>query len=342
MSADEAILSIGSDTGGSIRCPSAYCGVTGIKPTYGRNSRYGISAYSNSLEQVGPLTKCVKDTALMLEIMAGYDARDSTSANVPVDEYTKFLDGDIGKITIGIPNEFFSAGIDADVVKAVKDGIKSLENMGAQVQEVSLPNVQYALPTYYLIAMCEASSNLARFDGIRYGYRTKNKDAVKNIITRFKAQNIPISEFGAEYMVTRMEGFGPEVRRRIILGTFALSTGYADQYYTRALKVRTLIKNDFVNALKKCNLLIGPTMPTTAFKIGKCTDDPIQMYMEDILTVPINLAAVPSMSLNCGFDKNKMPIGMQFIGRYFDEKTLLRTTYALEQKLGLYKQRPAL
>jgi aspartyl-tRNA(Asn)/glutamyl-tRNA(Gln) amidotransferase subunit A len=236
--------------------------------------------------------------------------------------------------------EFLVPGINAEVVKAVKDGIKLLEKAGAQIKEVSLPNVEYALPTYYLIAMCEASSNLARYDGLRYGYRTKNKEKVQEIITRFKQQNIPLSEFAAEYMVTRMEGFGAEVRRRIILGTFALSSGYSDQYYLRALKVRTLIKDAFVNALKQCNVLIGPTMPSTAFEIGKMTDDPLLMYMEDILTVPINLAAVPSMSVNCGFDTKNMPIGMQIIGRYFDEKTVFRTAYTLEQKLKLYQKKP--
>jgi aspartyl-tRNA(Asn)/glutamyl-tRNA(Gln) amidotransferase subunit A len=340
MIADESILSLGSDTGGSIRCPAAYCGVTGIKPTYGRNSRYGIVAYSNSLEQVGPVTKCVQDSALMLEVMAGFDPRDSTSANVPVEKYTQFLEGGIEDLTIGIPKEFFGEGIHPDVTKAVKDAIKIAEKLGAQLQEVSLPHIKYALPTYYLIAMSEASSNLARFDGLRFGYRTKNEELVKDIYSRYKRQKIPISETAAEFMVSRMEGFGPEVRRRIILGTFALSAGYSDQYYIRALKVRTLIKNDFLKALKDCNVLIGPTMPNTAFAIGTKTDDPLQMYMEDILTVPINLAAVPSMSINCGFDRSKMPIGLQIMGRYFDEKTVFRLAHTLERKLGFYTQRP--
>jgi len=274
--------------------------------------------------------------------MAGKDARDSTSADVPVDPYSTLLDGGVEGLTIGLPKEFYGPGINAEVVKSVKDGIKILEKQGAHIKEVSLPNVEYALPTYYLIAMCEASSNLARYDGLRYGHRTKNKEKVKEIITRFKQQNIPLSEFAAEYMVTRMEGFGAEVRRRIILGTFALSSGYADQYYIRALKVRTLIKDAFINALKECHVLIGPTMPATAFEIGTKTEDPLEMYMEDILTVPINLAAVPSMSINCGFDSKNLPIGMQIIGRYFDEKTVFRTAYTLEQKLKLFQKKPVI
>src|SRR6056297_2631561 len=340
MAADEAIITLGTDTGGSIRCPAAYTGTTGIKPTYGRNSRYGIVAYSNSLEQVGPLTKCVKDTALMLEIMAGFDPQDATSANEPVENYSQLLDGGVEDITIGVPKEFLGEGIDDVVSKKVKEGMKTLESMGASTREVSLPHLKYALPTYYIIAMSEASSNLARYDGLRYGYRTKDKEAVKNVQNKFKQLGVPTSQTAAEFMVTRREGFGDEVRRRIILGTFALSAGYADQYYLKALKVRTLIKNDFLSALKDCDVLIGPTMPHTAFKIGEKTNDPIQMYMEDILTVPINLAAVPSLSVNCGFDSNGMPIGMQIIGDYFDEKSVLKTAYAFEQKTGLYKKRP--
>jgi aspartyl-tRNA(Asn)/glutamyl-tRNA(Gln) amidotransferase subunit A len=342
MASDESIISLGSDTGGSIRCPAAYCGVTGIKPTYGRNSRYGIVAYSNSLEQVGPVTKCVKDSALMLEIMAGYDPRDSTSANIPVDPYTQMLEGGIDGLTIGVPDEFFGEGINPEVKSAVKNTLKEAEKLGAHLKQVSLPNIKYALPTYYVIAMSEASSNLARYDGLRYGYRTSNTEKVKTLYNQFKQQNIPISESAAEIMVSRMEGFGPEVRRRIILGTFTLSAGYADQYYLRALKVRTLIRQDFLKALESCNVLIGPTMPNTAFLIGTKTEDPLQMYMEDILTVPINLAAVPSMSINCGFDKSRLPIGLQIMGRYFDEKTVFRMAYTLEQKLDLYRQHPAI
>ncbi len=342
MAADEGIMTLGSDTGGSIRCPASYTGTVGIKPTYGRNSRYGIVAYSNSLEQVGPLAKCVKDSSLMLQIMAGYDDMDSTSANLPVDSYSEMLEGGIDDLTIGIPKEFMTDGIDPEIINTVKSNISSLEKMGAQIQEISLPNLKYALPTYYIIAMSEASSNLARYDGLRYGYRTKNKEKIKEIQTRFKAAKIPISQTAAEFMVTRMEGFGSEVKRRIILGTYALSAGYADQYYVRAQKVRTLIKNDFISALKKCDILMGPTMPNTAFSIGTKTNNPMEMYMEDILTVPINLAAVPSISINGGFDTNNMPIGIQFIGKYFDEKTILKTAYTLEQKLQLFKRKPQL
>ncbi len=342
MAADEGIISLGSDTGGSIRCPASYTGTTGIKPTYGRNSRYGIVAYSNSLEQVGPLTKCIKDSALMLQIMAGYDKRDSTSAQIPVDHYSELLDGGVDQFVIGVPAEFFGEGVHPTVKKAVQDALSILEKMGAELREVSLPSLKYALPTYYIIAMSEASSNLARYDGLRYGYRTSNTEAVKNIQKRYKQANIPISETAAEFMVSRQEGFGEEVRRRIILGTFALSAGYADQYYLRALKVRTVIKRDFLHALQSCDVLIGPTMPNTAFQIGTKTEDPLQMYMEDVLTVPINLSAIPSLSLNCGFTAQHLPIGLQIMGNYFDEKTILRVAYALEQKQQLFKIRAPL
>lgn len=326
VAADETILSLGSDTGGSIRCPATYCGVTGIKPTYGRVSRSGVIAYANSLEQVGPITKTVKDSALILQNMAGKDPLDATTPDIKLDDYFAEIEKGINGFKIGIPKEFFGAGLNAEVDKKVREGIKILEKKGAEIIEVSLPHIAYALPTYYLIAMSEASSNLARFDGIKYGYTTKDQEGNYNEV----------------FAKTRGEGFGPEVRRRIILGTYALSAGYFEMYYIKALKVRTLIRQDFVNALEKCNILIGPTMPSTAFEIGALLDDPIQMYLEDILTVPINLAGIPSMSINCGFTSNNMPIGMQIMGGFFKESEIFRAAYVIEQELQLFKKKPKL
>ncbi|MBD3353491.1 MAG: Asp-tRNA(Asn)/Glu-tRNA(Gln) amidotransferase subunit GatA [Candidatus Lokiarchaeota archaeon] len=326
IAADETILSLGSDTGGSIRCPAAYCGVAGIKPTYGRVSRYGIIAYANSLEQVGPISKTVKDSALVLQNMAGKDPKDATTVDESVENYLDIIENGIEDFTIGIPNEFYGEGLDPDVEKQVRNAIKILEKKGSNIIKVSLPHIEYALPTYYLIAMSEASSNLARFDGIRYGYKTDNTDG----------------NFNEVFSRTRGEGFGPEVRRRIILGTYALSAGYFEMFYIKALKVRTLIRQDFLKAYEKCDVLIGPTMPATAFEIGTKLDDPIQMYLEDILTVPINLAGIPSMSLNCGFASNGMPVGMQIMGKFFKESDIFRTAYVLEQEMKYFKQRPDL
>ena len=324
ISADETILSLGSDTGGSVRCPAAFCGVVGLKPTYGRVSRYGLVSYANSLEQIGPLTKCVYDSALMLEIMAGKDPLDSTTTTNPVDNYTELLKGSIEKLKIGVPKEFFGEGIDKTVATKVNDSVKELENFGAEILDISLPNIEYAIPTYYIIALSEASSNLARFDGLRYGPATQKREGDVFDI----------------YSYTREEEFGDEVRRRIILGTYVLSAGYYDMFYMKALKVRTLIKNDFLDAFKKCDVLVGPTMPTTAFKIGELVDDPLQMYMLDILTCPINIAGIPSISIPCSWDNNELPIGFQIMGNYFDEKTILKVAFHLEQKLNIYKKKP--
>jgi aspartyl-tRNA(Asn)/glutamyl-tRNA(Gln) amidotransferase subunit A len=325
VASSEVPVALGSDTGGSIRCPAAYCGISGIKSTYGRVSRYGLVAYANSLEQIGPLARSVDDCALLLSIMAGHDARDSTSAQVPVPEYLKLLDGDLSGIVIGVPAEFFGGGLNAEVETAVRNGVATLEQLGAQVQDVSLPHIEYALPTYYLIAMSECSSNLARFDGLRYGYRGEDNEKM-NVTESFSK--------------TRQEGFGSEVRRRIILGTYALSAGFYDMFYIKALKVRTLIKNDFQDALKTCNVLVGPTMPSTAFEIGTKVDDPLQMYLEDVLTVPINLAGVPSLSVPCGLDNSNLPIGMQIMGRFYDEETVLKVGHAFQQRTEYHKQRP--
>ncbi|MHA1684338.1 MAG: Asp-tRNA(Asn)/Glu-tRNA(Gln) amidotransferase subunit GatA [Promethearchaeota archaeon] len=324
IAAREAPLSLGSDTGGSIRCPASYCGVAGIKSTYGRVSRFGLVAYANSLEQIGPICTTAKDCALVLNIIAGKDEKDSTCVDEKIVDYLDPVHADMKGKKIGIPTEFFSGGLREDVKKEVEKAIDTLVDLGAETVEVSLPHLKYALPTYYLIAMCEASSNLARFDGLRYGFRKKD---VKGNYDRV-------------YSATRQEGFGPEVRRRIILGTYALSAGYFDMFYMKALKARTLIQEDFKKALKKADVLAGPTMPTTAFEIGTKMDDPLTMYLEDALTVPINLAGIPSMSVPCGFGSDGMPIGLQIMGNFYDEATVLGVGIALEDKLQIYQKLP--
>lgn len=323
IAAREVPIAIGSDTGGSIRCPAAYCGVSGIKSTYGRVSRYGLVAYANSLEQIGPIAQTTRDCAMMLEIMAGKDPLDSTSVDVPVDAYSNGIESLEG-LKIGIPGEFFAAGLKEDVKRPIDAAIDVLRDLGAETVEVSLPSIKYSLPVYYLIAMCEASSNLARFDGLRYGLRV----------------DVPKGNFDAVYSKTRQEGFGPEVRRRIILGTYALSAGYYDMYYVKALKARTIIQDEFKKALAEVDVMVGPTMPTTAFDIGTKVDDPLTMYLEDILTVPINLAGVPSLSVPVGFDDGGMPVGMQIMGNFFKEAQVLGIGMALEDKLQFYKKLP--
>ncbi|TFG04151.1 MAG: Asp-tRNA(Asn)/Glu-tRNA(Gln) amidotransferase subunit GatA [Promethearchaeota archaeon] len=315
----QAPVSLGSDTGGSIRCPAAYCGVVGLKPTYGRVSRYGLVSYANSLDQIGPIARCVYDCALLMEVMAGEDPLDSTTVNIKVDQYTKQLDQSIDDKIIGIPKEFFGEGLQKSVKNEVKNAIKKLESLGAKTEEISFPHLEYTIPTYYLIAMSEASSNLERYDGLRYGKMTD--DLQGDIFEVFSK--------------TRGEKFGPEVRRRIILGTYALSAGYYDMYYIKALQVRTLIKKDFQNAFKQCDAIACPTMPTTAFKIGELVDDPLQMYLMDVLTCPVNLAGLPGLSVPCGFDDDNLPIGCQIIGNYFEESLILNIGYKLEQELGL-------
>ena len=326
VAARQTVFALGSDTGGSIRCPAAYCGVVGIKPTYGRNSRYGLISYANSLEQIGPITRCVKDAAILMEIMAGKDSYDSTTVDLPVDEYSKELDKPIKDKTLAIPKEFFREGVESVVEQKVMDSIEILKDLGAKIIEVSLPHLEYTIPTYYLIAMSEASSNLERYDGLRYGKMSDNLEGdVFEVFSR-----------------TRGEKFGPEVRRRIILGTYALSAGYYDMFYMKALKVRNLIKNDFQSVFKEADAIIGPTMPTTAFKIGELIDNPLQMYLMDILTCPVNLAGLPALSIPCGFDNKNLPIGFQIIGNYFDEKTILNIGYLLEQELNIYRKYPIL
>ena len=322
IASGQAIFALGSDTGGSIRAPASYCGVVGLKPTYGRVSRYGLVAFANSLDQIGPITKCVYDCALLLEIMAGKDPLDSTSVDIDIDKYTQEIANPIEKKTLGIPEEFFGEGLAKPVKDSVEKAIKTLESLGAKTVNVSIPHLEYTVPTYYLLCMSEASSNLARFDGLRYG--KMSEDLTGDVFDVFSK--------------TRGEEFGMEVRRRIILGTYALSAGYYDMFYIKALKVRTLIKNDFQEAFKKCDSIVCPTMPTTAFKIGELINDPLQMYMMDILTCPVNLAGLPALSIPCGFDNIELPIGFQIIGDYFDEKGILNIGYKLEQELNLFRK----
>ena len=326
ISAGQAIFALGSDTGGSIRCPASYCGVVGLKPTYGRISRYGLIAFANSLDQIGPITKCVHDSALLLNIMAGKDILDSTSVDVKVDSYIEALSESIEKKVIGIPKEFFGEGIEKIVKNKVYESIEKLESLGAITTEVTIPHLEYAIATYYLVCMSEASSNLARYDGLRFGKPSDNQEG--DIYDAFSR--------------ARSQGFGKEVRRRIILGTYALSAGYYDMYYIKALKVRHLIKEDFQKAFDKCDILASPTMPSSAFKIGEKIDDPLKMYMDDILTCPINLAGLPAISIPCGFDGKNLPIGIQFIGNYFDEAKILNIAYQLEQELNIFRKMPSI
>ena len=326
VASGQSIFALGSDTGGSIRCPAAFCGVVGLKPTYGRVSRYGLVAFANSLDQIGPITKCVYDSAQILEIISGKDLLDSTSVDIKVDKYTEELKKPIEKKILGVPKEFFGEAIDNEVKSAINKSIEKLESLGATTVEVSIPHLEYTIATYYLLCMCEASSNLARYDGLRYG----------------KANDPLSGDFYSAFSRTRGENFGPEVRRRIYLGTFALSAGYYDMFYIKALKVRSLIRRDFIEAFKKCDSLVCPTMPSTAFKVGSLIEDPLEMYTQDILTCSVNLAGIPALSIPCGFDSNNLPIGFQIIGDYFDEKGILNIGYQLEQELGIFRKTPPL
>jgi len=318
----EAPAALGSDTGGSVRCPASFCGIVGLKPTYGLVSRYGLVAYANSLEQIGPLTRTVEDTALLMEIIAGHDPRDSTCAGFKSYSFLSRCKEGIAGMKIGIPKEYFGEGVNGQVEKAVWDGIHTLESLGAAWQSVSLPHTRYALAAYYVVAMSEATSNLARFDGLRYGTR-QGED--KDWHTTFSA--------------IRAKGFGPEVKRRILLGTYALSAGYYGRYYLKALKVRTLIKQDFLKAFKEVDILASPTMPIPAFRIGERINDPLSLYMADVFTVPINLAGVPAISVPCGF-AGRLPIGLQLIGPHFGEATLLRAAQAFETATPFHERSP--
>jgi len=324
VAAGECIASLGSDTGGSIRQPAALCGVVGLKPTYGRVSRYGLVAFASSLDQIGPITKTVEDSAILLNIISGYDPYDSTSASISVPDFTSVLGQDIRGIKIGVPKEYFIEGIDKEVESSVKEALKKLESLGAIPLEISLPHTEYAIATYYILATSEASSNLARYDGVKYGLRVDGKDLLDT------------------YMETRANGFGAEVKRRIILGTYALSSGYYEAYYRKAQQVRTLIKQDFERAFEEVDVIITPTSPTPAFKIGEKIDDPLQMYLSDIFTISVNLAGVPGISIPCGFSSKNLPIGLQIIGKHFDEESILRVAYVYEQATGWHEKKPVL
>ncbi|HTY45652.1 MAG TPA: Asp-tRNA(Asn)/Glu-tRNA(Gln) amidotransferase subunit GatA [Patescibacteria group bacterium] len=329
VAADEAIISLGTDTGGSIRQPASFCGVVGLKPTYGRVSRYGLIAFASSLDQIGPITKDVRDCALLMNTISGYDPHDSTSVDEPVPDYTAALTGDIKGLKIGIPDEYFVEGMDPEVKAIVGEAIQQLKKLGATHTPVSLPHTEYAVPVYYIIATAEASSNLARFDGVQYGWRA---EAVKA-----RGQNLI-----EMYSQTRGQAFGDEVKRRIILGTFALSHGYYDAYYLRALKVRTLIKNDFDAVFKQFDCIVTPTSPTPAFRIGEKAADPLQMYLSDIYTISVNLAGIPAISVPCGFTRNGLPVGLQILAKPFAEETLLRVAHAYEQSTAWHTMKPKL
>lgn len=330
IAADEAIMALGSDTGGSIRQPAALCGIVGMKPTYGRVSRYGLIAFASSLDQIGPMTKDVRDNAQLLKVIAGHDVHDATSVDVPVPDYLKILEKDIKGMRVAIPKEYFIEGMDAEVRSALEAARARLASLGVQFAEVSLPHTEYAVAVYYIIATAEASSNLARFDGVQYGTRVQEeaKGAQPGLIAMYKE--------------TRGAGFGPEAKRRIILGTYVLSSGYYDAYYARALKVRSLIKEDFDKVFGEFDLILTPTSPTPAFKIGEKTNDPLSMYLSDIYTISVNLAGLPALSLPCGFTKKGLPIGMQILGKPFGEEEILRLAFQYEQNTPWHKEKPRL
>ena len=325
VAADMCIAALGSDTGGSIRQPAACCGVVGLKPTYGLVSRFGLVAFASSLDQIGPITKDVTDSAILLSAIAGHDPMDSTSVPRKSDDYLKFLTGNIKGIKVGMPKEYFIKGLDKEVESSVKNAIKKLEENGAEIIDISLPHTEYAVSTYYIIATAEASSNLARYDGIKYGYQYKGSKDLLDM-----------------YCKTRSHGFGAEVKRRIMLGTYVLSSGYYDAYYRKAQKVRTLIKEDFDKAFEKVDVIATPTAPTTAFKIGEKVDDPLQMYLSDIFTISVNLGGVPAISIPCGFDREGLPVGFQLIGKHFDEGTILNVAYCYEKATDWHKRKPEL
>jgi len=325
VAADECIAALGTDTGGSIRQPASCCGVVGMKPTYGRVSRYGLVAFASSLDQIGPITKDVTDCAIMMNVISGYDPFDSTSVNRKVPDYKRSLVNDVKGIRIGIPDEYFVAGMDPDVEKAIRESIDRFKKLGAEVMRVSLPHTEYAVAIYYIIATAEASSNLARYDGVKYGYRSEGYRDLMQMYTR-----------------TREEGFGQEVKRRIILGTYVLSAGYYEAYYRKASQVRTLMRRDFEEAFEKVDVIVTPTAPTPAFRIGEKVEDPLQMYLSDILTIPVNIAGIPGISIPCGFSRDNLPIGLQIIGKHFDEETLLRVAYTFEQNTDHHLRKPKL
>lgn len=324
VAGDLCAASLGTDTGGSIRQPAAFCGIVGLKPTYGRVSRYGTIAFASSLDQMGPMTKDVRDAAILLEVMSGHDQKDSTSIDHPVESYTQSLGQSIRGLRVGVPKEFFTDAIHPDVSTAVQKAIKELENLGAEIIQIQLPHTRYAVATYYIIAPAEASANLSRYDGVRFGLRE------------------PAQNLNQMYQKTRSAGFGDEVKRRILIGTYVLSSGYYDAYYIKAQKARTRIREDYLTAFKSVDVIVGPVTPTTAFRIGEKSSDPLEMYLSDILTISANLAGLPAMSLPCGFDMSSLPIGLQLIGKPFDEATLLKMAYAYEQSQVWSQKKPSL
>jgi len=315
--------SIGTDTGGSIRQPASFCGVVGMKPTYGRVSRFGMIAFASSLDQAGPITKTVEDTAIILNAISGHDPMDSTCVNTQAPDYTLSLRDDIKGVKVGVPREYFIPGMDREVEEAAKKAIALVEGLGGEIVEISLPHTEYAVVTYYIIAPSEASSNLARYDGVKYGYRTANAETLRDM-----------------YFRTRAEGFGSEVKRRIMLGTYALSAGYYDAYYLKAQRVRTLIKKDFDDAFRKVDVIMAPTAPEVAFRLGEKTGDPIKMYLSDVLTIPCNIAGLPGISVPCGFSSEGLPIGIQVLGKPFDEGSVIHLAHAYEQHAGWRDRRP--
>jgi aspartyl-tRNA(Asn)/glutamyl-tRNA(Gln) amidotransferase subunit A len=325
VAAGEAIAALGSDTGGSIRQPASFCGVTGMKPTYGRVSRFGLVAFASSLDQIGPFTRDAEDCALLLHAICGHDPRDSTSVDLAVPDFTKSLSPELRGFRLGVPAEYFIEGMDPEVEASIRKAIEALKDLGAACEEVSLPHTEYAVAVYYLVATAEASSNLARYDGVKYGYRSPKPGDLLDM-----------------YSSTRAEGFGAEVKRRIMLGTYALSAGYYDAYYLKAQKVRTLIRQDFEQAFGKFDTLLTPTAPTPAFRIGEKVDDPLQMYLSDIFTIPCNLAGLPGISIPCGLSKEGLPIGLQILGKPFDEEKVLRVAHAFQQATDWHQRRPPL
>lgn len=325
VAAGECLGAIGSDTGGSVRQPAAYCGVVGMKPTYGRVSRYGLVAYASSLDQIGPLTRDVADCALLMNVLCGYDPKDSTSVNREVPDFQEVLGQDIKGLVFGVPQEYFAAGLDPEVEKAVKEAMRTFEELGGSCREISLPHSEYAVAVYYIIAMAEASSNLARYDGVKYGYREGDGRSLMEM-----------------YQRTRSNGFGSEVLRRIMLGTYVLSAGYYEAYYRKASQVRTLILRDFQRAFSECDLILSPVSPTPAFPLGEKISDPLKMYLTDIYTISANLTGIPGLSLPCGFSGEGLPIGLQILGNHFGEATMLKAAYAFEQATDHHRRRPPL
>ncbi len=323
VAADECICALGTDTGGSIRQPSSHCGVVGLKPTYGRVSRFGLVAFASSLDQIGPIAKDVTDCALLMNAICGHDPADSTSVPQPVPDFQSALTSGLKGLVAGIPKEYHVEGLHEDVSRVVRAAVKTLEDLGLRTEEVSLPHTDYAVATYYIIAPAEASSNLARYDGVKYGFRNTASDDLIEM-----------------YENTRSEGFGPEVQRRIIIGTYALSAGYYDAYYGKASQVRTLIMSDFKKAFERCDVLLAPVAPSPAFKLGEKLDDPLSMYLSDIFTLPASLAGIPGISVPCGFSHDGLPIGLQILGKHFDEETILRVAYNLEQATDHHLKKP--